>query len=252
MDASSESPFAVPVRLSLRTAPGMLFVASADGLGEGIRTCHGVLLRGAAVCLGEETAGQRPAQGSGSDEHGKRAALASCPGRVPSGSSRGGMSHSAAMRSPTMVCSNPAPVARVAAGAAGAVSTGFTPSLDSRSCCSVVSCPQVPGCFCRCSRRPMSSPSISTPGAMPGRTPPGSSAARSVRRRWWRCQSSGHGQFQSGAMASSRFARSAARSGSLPRPPLRRRSAMCCPMGTGLPPAGPSQTASWWPVSPAD
>lgn len=38
---------------------------------------------------------------------------------------------------------------RVAAGAGESASSGLTPSWDSRSCCSVDSCFQVPGCLCR-------------------------------------------------------------------------------------------------------
>ncbi len=44
---------------------------------------------------------------------------------------------------------------------------------------------QVAGCFCCCSHRSMSSPSMRTPGAMSGRTP--SASIRSARTRWWRC-----------------------------------------------------------------
>lgn len=70
----------------------------------------------------------------------------------------------------------------------------------------------MPGRFYCSSHSPMSSPSMRTPGVMPGSWP--SASARSARTRWWRCQSSGQGQFQSGSIAVSCAARSAARSGS--------------------------------------
>lgn len=138
--------------------------------------------------------------------------------------------------------------ARVAVGAAlGAEEVawaGCTPSLVcrvSRVCCSGGSCAQLSGCFCRAAicrgRRPRRGRRVGCragcprPRCRPGRRGRGGGAASPAAT----------GQFRSWSIAVSCAARSAARSGSLPRPflpPLRRRLAMCCPRGT-IPSASP-------------
>ncbi|WP_405869973.1 hypothetical protein [Streptomyces zaomyceticus] len=72
---------------------------------------------------------------------------------------------------------------RGAAGAGVGAWVGCTPSFSSRSCCSVDSCTQVPGFFCRWSHLPMSLPSKTTPGSMVGRTPRASVSAMSASTR---------------------------------------------------------------------